>query len=360
MSGARNDTPAALDELPTPALCLDLAAFQDNAAWLATTLRDSGKQWRPQHAVVFEQAAKCELSAGAAGVACLSVEAAERLVEAGVEDVVVDCAPVGQHRVERLAELSGRSRLAVVCDHFVQVKALAEACSAQGTRCGVLVELEVGTGRSAARPGPDVLELAEAVQRLDGVELVGLSGTFEPLGQLAGRPAARTTDDALNVLTHCRRQLERRGLLCNRVSVRQSSPSPTVLRSDVVTEVRTAAAWQVVAGDGTEQPKSPGRSLTVLTTVVSRGLFDRATLDCGRRWLCFGPARHVVVDFPDVEVLAVDDGWCTVRLEGAAREWLIGQRVRLVVERCEETLALHDRLFVVQGEQVEAVWLRDA
>ncbi len=79
-----------LADLDTPALLLDLDAFDHNVATMAGRLSARGVQWRP-HAKGHKTPAIAmeEIRAGAIGATCAKVSEAEVLAAGGVRDILI-------------------------------------------------------------------------------------------------------------------------------------------------------------------------------------------------------------------------------------------------------------------------------
>ena len=111
-----------LSDVETPALLIDLDAFERNVARLATRLSGTGVRLRP-HAKTHKSAviALRQMAAGAVGVCCQKVAEAEALVYAGVPDVLVSNQVVGSRKLARLAALARQARIGVCVDHPLNV-----------------------------------------------------------------------------------------------------------------------------------------------------------------------------------------------------------------------------------------------
>ena len=138
-----------LAEVDTPALVLDLDAFEKNLA----TLNDSVKgrvRVRP-HAKTHKcpEVAKRQMALGAVGSCCQKVSEAEAMVEGGVRDVLVSNEIVGARKLARLAALSRRAKIGVCIDSVHHLREL----KASGADVDVYVEIEVGMKRCGIAPG---------------------------------------------------------------------------------------------------------------------------------------------------------------------------------------------------------------
>jgi D-serine deaminase-like pyridoxal phosphate-dependent protein len=173
-------------ELDTPLLCVDVVAMERNMAAMAQFIAARDKQWRP-HMKCHKSPtiALKQLAAGAIGVTCGKVSEAEVMAAAGIRDVMIANMIVGPPKLERVAALCRYADPIVACDHYAQVEPLAETCRRHGVSCRMVIEVEVGLERVGIRPGRDTFDLAAAIDRLPGVEMVGLMGYEGHLHQVA-------------------------------------------------------------------------------------------------------------------------------------------------------------------------------
>src|SRR6266545_4487936 len=117
-----------LDEVDTPALMIDLDAFERNLRRLADKVRGSGVRLRP-HAKTH----KCpvialkQIELGAVGVCVQKVSEAEAMVYGGVRDVLVTNEVVGRQKLRHLMALAHTARIGVCADDPAQVADLEEA-----------------------------------------------------------------------------------------------------------------------------------------------------------------------------------------------------------------------------------------
>ena len=144
------------DEIDTPALVLDLDAFEYNLDHMASLLAPTGAKLRA-HAKTHKSPviARLQMARGAVGQCVQKVGEAEVLAWGGVADILVSNEVVGARKLARLAALSGIAKVAVCVDDAAQVAAIEAAAEHAGVRMPVLVEIDVGDGalRRRARAG---------------------------------------------------------------------------------------------------------------------------------------------------------------------------------------------------------------
>src|SRR5881227_2258034 len=138
-----------LDEVDTPALVVDLDAFERNLRRLADRVTGSGVRLRP-HAKTH----KCPVIAlkqvelGAVGVCVQKVSEAEAMVYGGVRDVLVTNEVVGKQKLRRLMGLAHTAKVGVCVDDPAQISALDEAAIEAGVKTlPVHVEINMGGNR---------------------------------------------------------------------------------------------------------------------------------------------------------------------------------------------------------------------
>src|SRR3989442_990113 len=142
------------DEIPTPALLLDLDRFERNLARMATHVRRTGKALRP-HAKTHRcpEIAKLQVAAGALGVACAKLGEAEVMARAGVRGLLITTEVVPPASIRRLTRLAGEAPdTIVVVDHPDNVRALGQAAAGDGVTLNVLVDVPVAARRPGVTP----------------------------------------------------------------------------------------------------------------------------------------------------------------------------------------------------------------
>ena len=143
------------DEIPTPALLLDLDRFERNLSRMAAHVRAAGKSIRP-HAKTHRcpEIARRQIGAGALGVACAKLGEAEVMAEAGIRGLLCTTPIVPAAKIQRLVNLMRRAPdTMIVVDNAANVAALDVALGAAGVVANVLVDIDVGTRRTGIQPG---------------------------------------------------------------------------------------------------------------------------------------------------------------------------------------------------------------
>src|SRR5215217_4164109 len=155
---------AAIADIETPALVVDLDALDRNIAKMADFSRTTGVRVRP-HAKTHKSPAIAlrQIAQGAVGQCVQKVGEAEALVRGGVRDVLVSNQVVGERKLRRLAALAADATIALCFDAPEQVDQAARVARNFGAELGGLVEIEVGMERCGIAPGREAAALARRI-----------------------------------------------------------------------------------------------------------------------------------------------------------------------------------------------------
>ncbi len=346
-------------ELDTPALCIDLDTMEANIDKMAQFMQQRGKQWRPHQkchktpAIAWKQ-----INAGAIGVTCAKVSEAEVMAAAGIRNILVANMIVGPRKWERVASLCRLADPIIACDHFAQVEPLAETCRRSGVTCRMLSEVNIGLDRVGIRPGSNTLELAQAIDWLEGVTLAGIMGYEGHLLRVKDLDQKRRQiEEAMGVLGHCRDLIVEAGLNCDIVSAGGTGSYQITSDSPEVTELQ--AGGGIFADPFYRNDclvTGLDYSLTVLATVVSRPTLERAIIDSGRK--TFHPDHHdaIVKGQPGAEVVKVSAEHGELKLSGDAQSLKIGDKIEIIPGYADFTTVVHDQFYGFRQNRLEVVW----
>src|SRR5215470_2151270 len=118
-----------IDDVHTPALVIDLDAFERNVSRMADSAKAMGVRLRA-HAKTHKSAdiALYQIKqGGACGICCQKVSEAEALIDAGVKDVLISNQITDLKKIERLVQLTTRARAIVCVDDMKNVDHLSSA-----------------------------------------------------------------------------------------------------------------------------------------------------------------------------------------------------------------------------------------
>jgi 3-hydroxy-D-aspartate aldolase len=339
-------------QLPTPALLLDLDKFEANLARMAARIKESGKSLRP-HAKAHKcvEIAKRQIAAGAIGVCVATVAEAELMAAAGIPGLLLTSPVADPLKMARIVKTGAM----VVVDDVQQVAWYEQAAGAGKRKLDVLVDLDVGDHRTGARSPEDAAEIAEAVDQATHLELRGLQA-YSVLGSHAGGldERKRVSAETFRIASRTLGIMLRRGLSTEIVT---GGSTGTWEIDTAVPDLTELQAGSFVLMDLAYRREGIdfANALTVLATVVSANHPGFVTVDAG------------------FKAFATDRGYGpeAVHLPGSRYRWggdefgyldmpdglpKLGSRLEFIPPHCDPTTNLYDRIYACRGEQIEAVW----
>jgi len=352
------------DEVDTPALLIDLDAFEANLDTMAALLAAAGVKLRA-HAKTHKSPviARLQIARGAVGQCTQKVSEAEVLAWGGITDILVSNEVVGAAKLARLAALQGIAQVAVCADHPAHVAAIEAAARDAGTRLSVLVEIDVGGGRCGVPPGPEAVELARAIAASPHLRFGGLQA-YHGGAQHLRRPEERQAAiaGAADGVRRTVEQLRQQGLDCPIIGGAGTGTFPYEAASGVYTEMQAGSYVFMDADygrnlDGNGNPVGTFRqSLFVLATVISAPVPGRAVVDAGHKAVAVDTGLPLVWQRPELRCVSASDEHFKIEFATETTAPAIGEKLRLVPGHCDPTVARHDWYVGVRRGRVECLW----
>nr|WP_157119038.1 DSD1 family PLP-dependent enzyme [Azohydromonas lata] len=348
----------ALAEVDTPALLLDLDAFERNLARMQAAADAAGVHLRP-HAKAHKcpAVALAQMARGAVGVCCQKASEALPFLLAGVRDVHVSNELASPLKARALAQWARQARLSVCVDDAAQVDALAEATREAGSHLDVLVEIDIGQGRCGVADAAAVQRLLQRLAPHPQLSFAGLQAYQGGLQHLRSRDqrreqALRAAARAGEVVT----ALENAGVRCATVTGGGTGSVEWDLESGVYTELQPGS-YAFMDRDYADNEAGALRfehALFVATRVMSTAAGTHAVVDAGLKSLTLECGLPVL--WPADGALAYTQANDEHGLVDGAPLPALGSLLRLVPGHCDPTFNLHDEIVAFRGERVEAVW----
>jgi len=350
-----------LEDVDTPALIVDLDAFEANIARLAEAV--AGKVRVRAHAKTHKCAeiARRQIAAGAVGMCCQKVSEAEALVAGGVRDVLVSNEVVGARKLERLAALATKARIGVCVDDESNARELQAAAARAGATIDTYLELEVGMRRCGIAPGEPALALARTIVASANLRFAGLQayhGRAQHFRSVEERRVA-IRNAALQV-KHMKGLLGDNGIACPRVTGAGSGTFMLEVEAGVWDEIQPGSYifmdWDYAKNEWAPPLPRFEHSLFVLTTVMSRPAPALAIVDAGLKASSIDSGMPAVWERPGLAYVRASDehGWVEIGAGAAAPK--LGDKLLLVPGHCDPTVNLYDWYVCVRNGVVEDLW----
>jgi D-serine deaminase-like pyridoxal phosphate-dependent protein len=277
-------------------------------------------------------------------------------------DVLIAYPLVGPNllRLARLLHAYPATTFRVTVDDPGMARLLATTLADLGRPLPVLVDLDVGMGRTGIAPGRGAEALYELVAALDPLQPDGLhiydGHLVIPDPDERARAAREVHDESLRL----RDRLEAKGLPVPRLVFGGTPTFPMhAALNEPGVECSPGTCTLHDAGYASKFPDLPFvPAAALLTRVVSRPRPNRLCLDLGHKAVAGDPpaARRVqLLDLPDAEFPAHSEEHLVVTTPRAA-EFPVGSALLALPIHICPTCALHRRAFVIEAGQWIAQW----
>jgi len=350
----------SIQEIPTPALLVDLDAFDSNLALMASHIQRSGKSLRP-HAKAHKcvEIARRQIAGGAIGLCVATVPEAELFSKAGISGLLLTSPLADPLKIARAVAAGAM----VVVDHLQQVNWVQEAAYAAARHVDVLIDLDVGDHRTGAS-SDQAIAIALSIARSTHLKLRGLQA-YSVSGSHAGPQAdpsagkaerKKISEAAFQSAASTRDELARQGLSTEILSGGSTGSWDIDTGIPAVTELQAGSyIYMDMAYGKLGLPFQP--ALSVLTTVVSASHDAFVTVDGGFKAFStdrgYGPETP---HFPGSTYRWGGDEFGYLDIETSASRPRLGDKIEFIPPHCDPTVNLFDRIYACRRGAVEHVW----
>jgi D-serine deaminase-like pyridoxal phosphate-dependent protein len=318
-----------LEELQTPALVVEKAMLEHNLQAMATAL--PGNRMRP-HVKAHKTTALARLQqqAGHTGFTCATIREVEGMAAAGLgQDLMLANEVLDARRLGRVVEAGARVTLAVDSDVTVEA-------AAQGGVREVVIDVNVGLPRCGCEPG-EAGRIAD-LARSEGLEVRGVMGyeghvmpVMDPIEKLS------QTADCMAKLLKASEDVG--GDLIS------AGGTGNYAINTWANEIQ-AGSYLLMDTDYGKQGLPFQQALTVLARVISVNAAGWAVADVGLKSLGMDHGNPTI---PGADVWFCSDEHTTFSSEAS---FSVGDLVRVQPAHVDPTVALHERMHVVEGSRV--------
>ena len=360
------EAPLRVDDIPTPALLVDIVALDANLRRGMDFLKSKGVGLRP-HTKTHKCPiiAKKQIELGAIGVCAAKVSEAEVMIDAGVEDVLITSPVVTKEKIDRVIALAKKSRgLQIVVDHIRNADDFNAAAEAAGVKLRVLIALDTGTSRVGIAPGDSALELLGHISKnCKSLQFDGVQAYAGHVMHVKGHESRATRSrKSLEKCLDTKSKMERAGYEVRTFTGGGTGTYDIDSADGGMTDMQLGSyifmdvQYRVIGDSGGEVFDDFDPSLFVLTTAISQPVPGRITVDAGYKAMA---AESVKPEFHDIQGLSYnfggdEHGIC--RIKDPSREVRVGDKYHLLVSHCDPTVNLYDYYYPVRDGVVEELW----
>ena len=344
-------------EVDTPFLWADLDKLESNIRQLAGLFSQAGVQWRPHiKGIKVPAIAHKAIDAGAIGVTCAKLGEAEVMVDAGITDILIANQLVTPQKITRLVNVCRRADVKVAVESKTNASMIGEAAAAAGVEVGVVIELDTGMSRAGVAPGEAAVEMSQLVHDTPGLRYMGLMAW-------EGHTAAMTDfDEKRKIIEGCVSALTSSADQC-----REACLPVAIISCGGTSTLRVTpflpGITEIQAGGGMFNDRAySGRQVDteicvfVRCTVPSRPIPERMILDGGFKTIPAWPGEPIPLGLDNVAGIKTSAEHMIINLSVPNDTVKVGDAFDFIVGYTDATTFLHDYLYGMRNDVVEAVW----
>lgn len=353
-----------VSELDTPALVIDLNVMEANLRRVADYARHHDLRLRP-HTKTHKSPAvgRLQLASGAVGLTVAKVGEAEVMAAAEPPELLVAYPVIGRNKLDRLMEVARKTRLTVALDNLFCAQQLSDAARRAQVNVGLLAEVDVGLGRVGVEPGSELVQLIKSIARLPRTSLEGIAfypGHIKSAGEEGERGVAALSAVVRGILDDCRRAGIELGIV-------SGGSTPALFRSHKVAGLNEIRPGTYVYND-LNTVMSGACTLedcaaSIVCTVVSTARKGQMIIDGGSKTFSSDRLNLTsdvtfgrVVEAPEASFGKMNEEHGYVDLRRAAREFTVGDKVRVIPNHICVAVNLHENVYGIRNGEVEQVW----
>lgn len=358
----------AFQDIDTPALVVDLDAFDRNLAKMSSFMRASGVRFRP-HAKTHRCAsiALKQIALGAVGQCCQKVGEAEALIKGGVRDVLITNQVVSEAKLVRLAQLARHAEVALCFDDKRQIEMASRIAAAHGVQLGALVEIDVGMRRCGVPPGNAAYDLAACIRESAALRFRGLQayhGAAQHLRTYSARKLA--IEQAARLVRTTIELLSQNGIACEIIAGAGTGTYSFESAMGPWNELQAGSYIFMDAEYGAIEDMNGmpyadfENSLFVLSSAMSvAAVPGRVVLDAGLKSFSIEKGMPKAHAMAGASISSVSDEHSVLTMADGTPSPSLGDKVMLIPGHCDPTINLHECFIGVRNGHVESIWKID-
>ena len=349
-----------LSQLDTPALAIYPDRVRQNIAFLTSSIDDISRLRPHVKTHKNREATQLMLEAGIRKFKCATIAEAEMLAQCGAPDVLLAYQPNGvkMHRLLDLIKAYADTKFSCLVDNLDTGNELSKQAVEASVVVPVYIDLNVGMNRTGVTPDANVLPLYAELDKLEGVQLMGLHAYDGQMRNPDIDGRTKECDAAFLPVQQLSDTLVANGFK-KPVIVAGGSPSFPIhaRRGEVECSPGTFVYWDRTYRDILpEQPFQP--AVLVVARVISLPGPTKVCLDLGHKSVaaeCPLEQRVTFLNAPELKAVGQSEEHLVVEA-GEGHSYRVGDVLYGLPNHICPTCALYERGFTIEDGSVTGEW----
>jgi D-serine deaminase-like pyridoxal phosphate-dependent protein len=360
------DKPLSLEDVPTPALVLDLDRMESNLKRMTEHSKNTNTGLRPH-----SKTHKCPIIAqkqielGAVGICCAKVSEAEVMSGAGIKNILITSPVTTRDKISRVIGVAQSTPgLQMVVDNEKTAKDFNDAAKAAGIELNVLIDLDVGTRRTGIRADDGAVDFAKSVSRLKNLKLDGYQAYAGHVMHIKGHDSrSKMSIASMKRGLDVKKATEKAGIEMPIYTGGGTGTFDIDAGTNDITDLQVGSylfmdvEYRAVGDKDSEVFDFFDPSLYVLVTTISQpSPRGGITVDAGFKSFASENVKPEVADVEGVGYQWFGDEHGMLLTKNASRKIKLGEKLKLIISHCDPTVNLYDYYYVLQDGKVRELW----
>lgn len=347
------------NEIPSPALLIYPDRVEENIRRLIRLVGDVSRVRPHVKTHKLPQIIALKLRHGITKFKAATIAEAEMVAAAGGPDVFLAYQPVGPN-CRRLAELARQfpqTRFSTMVDNVGSVRELNQACAAANISLDVFLDLNSGMNRTGISPGPDAIEVYQAIHNASNLSAAGLHAYDGHLHEPDPTKLRASVEASFAPVQKLRTDLASAGLPVDRIIAGGTPTTPLhAEQGNIECGAGTTILWD--SGQPTVCPDQDFlHAAILLIRVISKPTRDRLCFDLGHKAVAseMPHPRVQILGLPDAKFVGHSEEHLVVE-SASAPEIPVGTVFYAIPRHVCPTVALQSEVIVVTGGRATDRW----
>lgn len=340
-----------VNQIPTPALIVDLNILEQNQKRMMSLVQNSGAKLRPHYkSNKCIDIARLQLDAGAKGITCAKLGEAKDLIEAGIEDVLIANQITDKAKIAEVAALAKCCHLGIAVDSLQNIYDLESAAAFQESTIYCFVEYDIGMKRCGVYTLDELYVLAEAISSCRHLVFEGIQAYAGQLSHEVSKEIRQNEGKKIEQkLKEARDFLEEKGIPVNNISgCSTASVQDHATLDTAYTEFQAGSYIFMDAAYGELKDLTFKNSLFVLTSIISKA-GGNIIMDAGRKSVSMDQKPPILLGYEKYP-LKLSEEHATVSIPSIAAE--IGSKMKIIPGHCCTCVNLYDAMYFTREDKV--------
>jgi len=344
------------ENVSTPALVIDYNKLVKNIETMANFAKENKVNLRP-HIKTHKcpKIGQMQLEAGASGICVATIGEAEVFTEKGFNDILIANEVVEINKMIRLIEINKKNLVRVCVDSKKNINDLSKLANKVNVKLEVLIDIDVGLGRTGVKPGKPVLKLAKFIKELPNLELVGFMGYEGHLTYLTDFGYKKQqTELCMKMLVDTRDLLNENGFEIEYITTSGSGTYMIAGKYPGITEIQPGT-YPFFDEHMSKCVPNFEIALTILATINNQTGKRNFTLDMGSKACSTADGKPIFKEYSKSKMTLLTEEHGQFKA-GKDDSFEIGQKVELIPGHVCPTVNLYDFFNVIKDDKLIDKW----